>query len=99
MKILSEALDKFIKRYPTEIEQRAASQGFKAGFDFAVQWIDVEKELPSDTSNVLVQNENGQIRLGWYMVTFKRWVDIVPVGQKDFGKVTHWRPIYKNYFI
>ena len=97
MKEFREAAIEFQKDYLTEIEERAAYSGFKAGFNFALKWIDVNKELPTDTRTVLVRNDNEQIKVGWYMVAYKIWIDIAPIGGKDFGKVTHWRPIYNRY--
>ena len=97
MKEFREAVIEFQKDYSTAIEERAAHAGFKAGFNFVCEWIPVTKELPTDTRTVLVRNDNEQVRVGWYMAAYEVWVDIAPVGGKDFGKVTHWRPIYNRY--
>ena len=96
MKEFREAAIEFQKDYSTAIEERAAHAGFKAGFNFALKWIDVNKELPTDTRTVLVRNDNEQIRVGWYMPVYDTWIDIASVGNKAFGKVKHWRPIYNK---
>jgi len=75
-----------------------AMKAFKAGVEFAQEWISVEKELPKDSEIILVKYRCdgyelpvniGRLRmcLSFYSVPAKKW-------QIDNNcKVVFWRPI------
>ena len=69
---------------------------FKAGVEFAQQWISVDDALPEDTSNVLVKNDKERKMVGWYIPTLDVWVVSKFENSKDFGTVKFWRPIEYN---
>ena len=71
-----------------------AEAGFKAGVEFAQQWIDVEEELPISGTQFLLKDENGNIYIGCYIEEIRAFR---PYGVKGkAGGITHWRLININ---
>jgi len=66
-------------------------EDFKAGVEFAQQWISVDEELPEKGSRVLLKNENGYIEI--------RTMGVNSISNGKLRNtigghpVTHWRPI------
>ena len=62
--------------------------GFKAGVEFAQEWISVKDELPAPGITVLIKDKNSYI--GWSSIRFGDW------DYKFKKTITHWRPITKK---
>lgn len=70
------------------------SEAFKAGVEFAQQWIDVKEELPISGTQFLLKDENGNIYIGCYIEEIRAFR---PYGAKGkAGGITHWRLININ---
>jgi len=63
-------------------------EAFKAGVEFAQEWISVEKELPDGGITVLIKDKNNMI--GMACRRFGDW------DYKFKNTITHWRPITKK---
>ena len=86
----------------TDREYIQAKQDFKAGVEFAQQWISVKDELPERDSNpssnhqsdiVLLKNKSGNIFSGYYdydMASFFNYID------DEVFEIIEWRPIELN---
>ena len=67
---------------------------FKAGVEFAQQWISIEDELPISGTQFLLKDENGNIYIGCYIEEIRAFR---PYGAKGkAGGITHWRLININ---
>ena len=89
----------------TDSEYIQAKQDFKAGVEFAQRWISVDEELPEDTQEILMKNEDWEneyypegVRSGWYNPTHckyytSRWDDNKEEFVTSESTPTHWRPI------
>ena len=72
---------------------------FKAGVQFAEEWIDVNDELPENVDDVIVMDEMENYRIGSY---FKANLSKDIQGlwsiyvEDDFFNVVKWRPINRK---
>ncbi|MCL2596237.1 MAG: DUF551 domain-containing protein [Paludibacter sp.] len=93
MKTIEQAINEFCKNVGrTGYGKTCYSQGFKAGVEFAQQWISVKDELPKEYKRVIVKNQAGE-----WLVAFwnsEEWCLPYTSFIQDFPfEVTHWRPI------
>ena len=69
-------------------------EAFKAGVEFAQQWISIKDELPISGTQFLLKDENGNIYIGCYIEEIRAFR---PYGVKGkAGGITHWRLININ---
>lgn len=83
----------------------AIIEAFTAGVEFAQRWISVDDELPEDTQEILMKNEDWEnecypegVRSGWYNPTHcnyftSLWDDNKEEFVTSESTPTHWRPI------
>lgn len=76
----------------------SAMKAFKAGVEFAQEWISIEEELPPTDKIILYKRKirNGQHEKGdnWVISTcFVGIKDGVPYTINSHDKIDYWRPI------
>ena len=64
---------------------------FRAGAQFAQQWINVEDELPESGELILVMLDNDKSQVS--SARFNGRDFSIDFGDMAVGKITHWRPI------
>lgn len=64
---------------------------FRAGAQFAQQWISVEDELPESGKLILVMLDNDKSQVS--SARFNGRDFSIDFGDMAVGKITHWRPI------
>lgn len=74
--------------------KEALENGFKAGVEFAQQWISVEDELPEDNKLVIFKDNVDTIFLRH--IDNRYWYEKREYCDQDVDYVTHWRPININ---
>ena len=103
MKTIEEAAREHENRDSISIEDgeytsRTVTEAFKAGADFAQEWIDVKEELPNDDERYLCKDTyDGEIKLLCYNPHYKCWDD--SSGDDYYcntERISHWRPIERK---
>jgi len=89
MKTIEQAAKDYAERNTlnTGADRTKRENSFKAGADFAQQWISVEDELPEERIIVLVRFNNSSLALAEIMDDL--WIIYGNVNRD----VAHWRPI------
>lgn len=96
MKTIEEAaIDCALKdEFPNGYDAECA--GFRAGVKFAEEWISVEDELPGNQDIVFIMTDKGCYGTGYLHGKKSGFVTYGEDAYKEFGNVTHWRPIHRN---
>lgn len=55
-------------------------------------WIDVSKELPNFSFEVIVCDKHGHVTTGWYSKDILQFVDC---DNDEYRHITHWMPLPK----
>ena len=69
---------------------------FKAGVEFAQQWISVKDEFPEDQEIILVKTDKGCYSTAYLHGKKSGFIIYGADAYEEFGNVTHWRPIELN---
>ncbi len=97
MKTINQATEEFCEKRRLETKGYPPKQWFRAGVDFAQEWIAVEEELPEDGVHVLCKKEVGSIsKTISYTVAFYNSKAGKFSQDFDWSYTTHWRPIERK---
>lgn len=90
MKTIEEAARKYAESVTLNAgaDRTKRENAFRAGVEFAQEWIPVEKELPDPGIMVLTKDRNSYI--GFMCIRHGDW------DYKYKNTITHWRPIIKK---
>jgi hypothetical protein len=88
MKMVEQAAKEYAENLGETLDTDCAHRAFKAGVEFAQEWISVEKELPDAGITVLIKDKNNNY--GWACIRYGDW------DYKFKNTITHWRPITKK---
>ena len=94
MKTIEQAAKDYAERNTlnTGADRTKRENSFKAGSEFAQQWISVEDELPMKGECVLAKDQGNYFFVAELSV--HGWIDTQRNEYCDhYRKITHWRPI------
>ena len=105
MKTIEEAAREYIKIPPDreiDSDERyfnvniSKYDAFKDGITFAEEWISVEDELPENDNIILVKTNLGCVATAYLHGKKSGFIVYGDEAYKEFGNITHWRPINRQ---
>ena len=102
MKTIEEAAKEYAEKlnYSMEAKHNMCPMdfeiSFKKGIAFAEEWISVEDELPENDNIILVKTNLGCVATAYLHGKKSGFIVYGDEAYKEFGNITHWRPINRQ---